>query len=111
VGFLVDRAIEHIVARDVCAGRHRKPSPRSAGGWFTTAYFHSSEGLGHGLAEAGFRVEAAFRVRPGAFRPELDAWLTEQDRRRTLLRAVRRVEPRPSVLGASAHLLAAGRTD
>jgi len=109
-GFLVDPRFEDIVQRDVRDGQHRNPEPEARPEWFTTAYFHRPEELRHELEDAGFGVEAVLAVEgPAAFRPELDVWLTEHDRRHAMLRAVRRVEAEPSLLGASAHLLAAGR--
>jgi ubiquinone/menaquinone biosynthesis C-methylase UbiE len=109
-GFLADPRFEDVVQGDVRDGRHRNPAPEARPEWFTTAYFHHPEELGRELEDGGFSVEAVLAVEgPAAFRPELDAWLTEPDRRRALLRAVRRVEAEPSLLGASAHLLAVGR--
>jgi hypothetical protein len=43
---------------------------------------------------------------PGSFRPELDGWFDDAERRDVLLRAIRRLEAEPTVLGATAHLLA-----
>ena len=37
---------------------------------------------------------------------EIDAWLDDPDRRAILLRAIRRVEAEPTMLGSSPHLLA-----
>jgi ubiquinone/menaquinone biosynthesis C-methylase UbiE len=109
-GLLLDVRFEQIVQRDVRDGQHRNPEPDARPEWFTTAYFHRPEELRHELEDAGFVVEAVLAVEgPAAFRPELDAWLTDRDRRETMLRAIRRVEAEPSLLGASAHLLAAAR--
>jgi ubiquinone/menaquinone biosynthesis C-methylase UbiE len=109
-GLLVEPRFEQIVERDVRDGQHRNPEPDARPEWFTTAYFHRPEELRHELEQAGFGIEAVLAVEgPAAFRPELDAWLTDRERRAALLRAVRRVEADPSLLGASAHLLAVGR--
>jgi ubiquinone/menaquinone biosynthesis C-methylase UbiE len=109
-GLLVDPRFEQIVDRDMRDGQHRNPEPDARPEWFTTAYFHRPEELRHELEEAGFGVEAVLAVEgPAAFRPDLDAWLTDRERREAMLRAIRRVEAEPSLLGASAHLLAVGR--
>jgi len=109
-GFLAEPRFEQIVERDVREGQHRNPEPDTRPEWFTTACFHRPEDLRQELEEAGFGVEAVLAVEgPAAFRPELDAWLTERPRREAMLRAIRRVESEPSLLGASAHLLAIGR--
>jgi ubiquinone/menaquinone biosynthesis C-methylase UbiE len=109
-GLLEDARFEEIVECDVRDGQHRNPEPDDRPEWFTTAYLHRPEELGHELEEAGFGVETVLAVEgPAAFRPDLDAWMTERDRRDAMLRAIRRVEAEPSLLGASAHLLAIGR--
>ncbi len=46
---------------------------------------------------------------PASFLRDEGWWLDDPERRERLLEAVRRVEREPSVLGASAHLLAVGR--
>jgi ubiquinone/menaquinone biosynthesis C-methylase UbiE/uncharacterized protein YndB with AHSA1/START domain len=110
-GFLAEPRFEHIVEHDVRDGQHRNPDPEGRPEWFTTAYFHHPKELHRELHEARFRVETVVAVEgPAAFRPELDDWLEDPERRDTLLRAIRRVESEPTVLGASAHLLAFGRT-
>lgn len=109
-GFLRDPRFEHVVERDVHDGQHRNPDLESRPEWFTTAYFHHPDELRGELEDAGLRVEALVAVEgPGSFRPELDGWLEDAGRREVLLRAIRRVESEPTVLGASSHLLAFGR--
>ena len=51
-------------------------------------------------------ADAQLVVRSGG---DLDEWLDDADRRGVLLRAISRVEAEPSLLGASAHLLAVAR--
>ena len=110
--FLADGEFEQIVERDVRDGQHRNPDPARHPEWFTTAYFHRPDELRRELEDAGFSVEAVLAVEgPAAFRPELDAWLDDRTRRDVLLRAIRRIEAEPSLLGASPHLLAFGRVD
>lgn len=109
-GFLADPRFERVVERDVHDGQHRNPDLEGRPEWFTTAYFHHPDELRGELEDAGLRVEAAVAVEgPGSFRPELDGWLEDDERRDVLLRAIRRVESEPTVLGASSHLLAFGR--
>ena len=109
-GFLADPRFERVVERDVQDGQHRNPDLEGRPEWFTTAYFHHPDELRGELEDAGFRVEAIVAVEgPGAFRPDLDGWLDDVERREILLRAIRRVESEPTVLGASSHLLALGR--
>jgi ubiquinone/menaquinone biosynthesis C-methylase UbiE len=109
-GHLAHLRFEQIVEGDVRDGQHRNPDLQDRPEWFTTAYLHHPDELRDELQEAGFEVEAVAAVEgPGAFRPELDRWLDDLDRRETLLRAISRVETEPTLLGATAHLLAFGR--
>jgi ubiquinone/menaquinone biosynthesis C-methylase UbiE len=106
---LLDARFADIVERDLRDGQHRNPDPVAHPEWFTTAYFHRPEELADELAQVGFEVAAVLAVEgPAAFRPALDAWLTEPARRDVLLGAIRRVEAEPSLLGATSHLLAVG---
>ncbi|WP_327168262.1 class I SAM-dependent methyltransferase [Streptomyces subrutilus] len=82
---------------------------------FTTAYFHTGDGLAAELREAGLRGPRVYGV-------EGPAWsalkATEQHTRESLigsrmfeaaLTAARLAEPYPELLAASSHLLAVGR--
>jgi SAM-dependent methyltransferase len=107
-GFLREPAFEAIVERDVADGQHRNPDRVAE--WFTTAYFHLPDELEREVAGAGFDVSALLAVEglvgATAEAGGLDAWLDDPQRRPLLLRAIRRVEAEPSLLGASPHLLA-----
>jgi SAM-dependent methyltransferase len=108
-GRLLDPGFEPMVERDLQDGRHINPEPVNRPEWFTTAYFHHPDELGPELEDAGFAVRAVLAVEgPAAFRDELEGWLGDAERRELLLRAIRRVEAEPSLLGASSHLLAVG---
>jgi ubiquinone/menaquinone biosynthesis C-methylase UbiE len=107
-GFLEDPGFEEIVERDVRGGQHRNPTGRPE--WFTTAYLHLPEELRDEVIEAGFEVEALVGIEgPAWVLPDLDSWLEDPPRRSRLMDAIRRVEREPSLLGASAHILAIGR--
>jgi SAM-dependent methyltransferase len=107
-GFLLEPGFEAIVERDLADGQHRNPGAHP--GWFTTAYFHRPDELGREVAAAGFDVTALLAVEgavgAAAEARSLDAWLDDSRRREILLRAIRRVEAEPSLLGASPHVLA-----
>jgi SAM-dependent methyltransferase len=107
-GFFLEPGFEALVERDVAEGQHRNPDGREA--WFTTAYFHRPEELGREVTDAGFDLLALLAVEgPAGTRAEagaLNAWLDDDSRRELLLRAIRRVEAEPSLLGASPHVLA-----
>ncbi|MGH2746492.1 MAG: class I SAM-dependent methyltransferase [Actinomycetota bacterium] len=107
-GFLDDEYFEKIVERDVREGQHRNPSRRP--GWFTTAYFHLPDELAAEISGAGFEdVEVLAVEGPGWLVPDLQERLDDPERLDRLLGVIERVEREPSLLGASAHLLAIGR--
>lgn len=102
-GFLLDGRFEAIVRTDLETGRHE--NPERVPGWFTTAYFHHPAEIVSEFGEAGFDLEAVLAVEgPTSGIADLDAWLDDDDRTATLLRAIRRVESEPSLLGSSSHL-------
>jgi ubiquinone/menaquinone biosynthesis C-methylase UbiE len=107
-GYLEDPSFEEIVERDVREGQHRNPTGRPE--WFTTAYLHLPEELRDEVIEAGFEVEALIGIEgPAWLLPDLASWLEDPEWRSRLLEAIRRVETAPSLLGATAHILAVGR--
>lgn len=107
-GFIDDPDFEAVIERDVVDGQHRNPSSRP--GWFTTAYFHLPDELRAELVSAAFGDVQVFAVEgPGWIITDLDSSLDDADRRERLLRTIRRVEQEPSIMGASAHLLAVAR--
>jgi SAM-dependent methyltransferase len=107
-GFLLEPGFEDIVERDLADGQHRNPEERP--GWFTTSYFHRPDELEREVADAGFELRALLAVEgPAGATAEthaLDAWIDDPAKRDVLLRAIRRVEAEPSLLGASPHVMA-----
>jgi SAM-dependent methyltransferase len=107
-GYLDEPGFEAIVERDLRDGQHRNPTGRPE--WFTTAYLHLPGELVREVAEAGLRLHALLAVEgPAWMLPDIRQRLADPPRRERLLRAIRRIETEPSLLGASSHLLAVGR--
>lgn len=105
---LADPLFAAVCADDVATGDHRNPDGRPE--WFTTAHFHHPDELREEVAVAGFQIDGVLAIEgPASFLRDEAWWLDDPERRERLLEAVRRVEREPSVLGASAHLLAVGR--
>jgi len=105
--YLTDPDFERIVEDDLALGQHRNPTRRS--GWFTTAYLHRPDEFAREVTDAGWSdVSVAAVEGPGLF-ADVDYWLEDAERQDALLRAIRRVESEPSLLGASPHLLAIAR--
>jgi ubiquinone/menaquinone biosynthesis C-methylase UbiE len=102
-----DPAFERIVEQDLSDGQHRNTTDNPS--YFTTAYFHLPEELAEEMREAGLRTIGTFAV-------EGPAWLLsnfeerwgDEDHRRRMLNAIRRVETEASLIGASAHILGVG---
>lgn len=107
-GYLEEPTFAAIAAGDRRDGRHRNPTDNPA--YFTTAYFHRPEELAAECGAAGLSHEATLAVEgPGWLLPDLDARLADHRRRTVLLDALQSVEAEPTLLGASAHLLAVAR--
>lgn len=107
-GFLDDPEFVRIVRRDLAEGQHRNLTNKP--GYFTTAFFHHPDELAAEIEEAGLRHEGTFAVEgPGWLLQDFDEQWSDLGKREWLLTAVRWLETEPSLLGASAHLLAVGR--
>jgi ubiquinone/menaquinone biosynthesis C-methylase UbiE len=107
-GYLEDPAFAAVAARDRRDGRHRNPTDDPA--YFTTAYFHRPEELAAECAAAGLAHEATLAVEgPDWLLHDLDARLTDEQRRAVLLAALTALEAEPTLVGVSAHLLAVAR--
>ncbi len=104
--FLTNPEFERIVEDDVAMGQHRNPTRRS--GWFTTAYLHRPEEIGEELVEAGWEPKAVLAIEGAGSSCDSDYWLDDPERQEIALRAIRRVEAEPSLLGSSPHVLAIG---
>lgn len=105
---LRDPGFAAIADRDLENGQHRNPTGRPD--WFTTAFFHRPEEIVPELERAGLGRSSVLAVEgPAWIIPEVDTWLDDVDARRQLMELLRRVEAEPSLLGASAHLLAIAR--
>jgi SAM-dependent methyltransferase len=107
-GLFADPAFSAIAERDLREGQHRNPTGNPT--YWTTAYLHHPDELAAEVAEAGFLADALLAVEgPTRVIPDLDAWWGDAGRRAALLDLVRAVEAEPSLLGASAHVLAVAR--
>ena len=105
---LDDPAFAAIAREDLATGQHRNPTDHPH--WFTTAYFHRPEELALEVADAGLaHVETLPVEGPAWLLGNLAAHAESAERRDRLLAALRALEREPSLLGASAHLLAIGR--
>lgn len=107
-GFFDDPQFAPILERDLENGQHRNPTSNPL--YFTDAYFHRPGELSREFLAAGFRVLEVLAIEgPGWLARDFDRLWNDPQQRERLLAAVRKVEREPSVLGASAHVMAIGR--
>ncbi len=94
--------------RDLADGRHVNDTDRLD--FFTTAYLHKPDELQGEIEASGFGEVRVLGVEgPGWMLPDFDGQWEDATLRQGLLDVARALEAEPSVLGASAHLLALGR--
>lgn len=104
-GVIHDPRFETMVEGDLRDGIHRNPDIAGHPEWFTLAYFHTPDSLRDEIAEAGFDAVRVLAVEGIAATVDVDDALDDPARRATMLRAIRRVETDPSILGVSPHLM------
>jgi SAM-dependent methyltransferase len=103
--WLDDPQFRRIVGQDLSDGQHRNPDPVSRPEWFTTAYFHTPDGLASEVEQVGFTGTALYGVE-GPGWPLREEW-ADPRRREQILFAARAVETQPAMLGFSMHVIAA----
>ena len=107
-GFFDDPAFAAIVERDLEDGQHRNPTGNPL--YFTDAYFHRPGEMSRELLAAGFQVVEIVAIEgPAWLAKDFDRLWNDPDQRERLLAVVRKVEKEPSILGATAHIMAIGR--
>ncbi|MBO0776269.1 MAG: class I SAM-dependent methyltransferase [Actinobacteria bacterium] len=104
-GWLDDPGFRAIVERDLADGQHRNPDPVGRPEFFTTAYFHTPDGLAGEIGQAGFTGPVIYGVE-GPGWPLRREW-ADPARREHILFAARTGETQPSLIGFSSHLIAA----
>jgi len=104
-GWLDDPDFRPIVDQDLADGQHRNPDPVGRPEFFTTAYFHTPDGLAGEIEQAGFTGPAIYGVE-GPGWPLRREW-ADPRRREEILFAARSVEAESSIVSFSPHLIAA----
>ena len=107
-GMFDDPAFGPILARDLEEGQHRNPTTNPA--YFTDAYFHRPGELSRELLAAGFHVVEVVAIEgPCWLARDFERLWSDPQQREHLLDVVRKIEREPSIIGASAHVMAVGR--
>jgi ubiquinone/menaquinone biosynthesis C-methylase UbiE len=105
---VLDPAFLRIRDQDLIDGQHRNPTDTL--NYFTTAYFHRPEDLRRELEQAGFSDADVVGVEGVAWMfADFESRWADEALRRDILNLARVLEAEPSIIGASAHLLAIGR--
>lgn len=105
---LPDRRFAAIVQNDLRDGRHLNPTGELK--YFTESYFHRPEELAEEMTAAGLQHERTLAIEGlGWLLQNFEEWWQDQTRRAQLLGLLRQLESEPSLLGASAHLMAIAR--
>jgi ubiquinone/menaquinone biosynthesis C-methylase UbiE len=103
-----DPAFVALRDRDLRDGRHFNESGHPE--YFTTAYFHHPAQLAEEVQHAGFQDVRVFGVEgPGWIIGDFDERWADPVLRDDVVAVARAVESEPSIVGASAHLLAVAR--
>lgn len=104
-GFLKDPQFAEIVTQDLKDGQHRNPARHPE--YFTDTFFHHPDELRQEVAQAGFVVRDIYGVEgPCWLLQDFEAWWNNPEHQELLLQIARTLETEPSLLGASAHLMA-----
>ena len=106
LGVIHDPRFETIVKGDIRDGVHHNPDIAGHPEWFTLAYFHTPPALKEEVQAAGFPDVQIVAIEGIGAAAEIDDALDDPSRRDTVMRAIRRVESEPSLLGVSPHLMA-----
>jgi len=104
----LDPQFVRIRDQDLMDGQHRNPT--NTLDYFTTSYFHRPEDLRAELAEFGFSEIEVMGVEGVAWMfADFESRWADEALRHDILNIARALEAEPSIVGASAHLLAIGR--
>ncbi|MBS1871681.1 MAG: methyltransferase domain-containing protein [Acidobacteria bacterium] len=102
---LDDPVFQAILTDDLEHGVHTNPTDNPE--YFTTAYFHLPEELEVEITGAGFQHVELFAVEgPVWTASDFDQRWADPEKRLFLLETLERVEREPSLMGATAHLMA-----
>jgi ubiquinone/menaquinone biosynthesis C-methylase UbiE len=105
LNFLDDPAFVPIVEQDLIDGQHRNPTDNPA--YFTSTFFHHPDDIVSEVDKSGLTLEKILAVESiGGLLADFDEIWKDSERRERLLRFIRKVEDEPSLMGASAHIIA-----
>jgi ubiquinone/menaquinone biosynthesis C-methylase UbiE len=105
LGFLDDPSFVSIVHQDLLDGQHRNPTDNPA--YFTSTFFHHPDDIHSEVEESGLGLEKILAVESiGGLLPDIEGVWKDSEKRKRLMRFIQKIEEEPSLLGASAHIIA-----
>lgn len=108
-GFFDQPDFAAILDRGLADGQHRNPTDNLL--YFTDAVFHRPDELASEIRESGLELVDVLPIEgPGWLARDFDRLWNDSGQRERLLAVLRKIEHEPSLIGASSHLLAIGRT-
>jgi ubiquinone/menaquinone biosynthesis C-methylase UbiE len=107
-GFFADDRFREIVKGDLSSGQHRNPT--DSADYFTTAYFHRPDELRAEIRDTNFHdIKVVGIEGPAWGAAAFRSALADVAQRATLIAMLSEIEDEPSIVGASAHLIAVAR--
>lgn len=107
-GFFADPTFLEILHRDIEEGQHRNRTNNPL--YFTDAFLHRPEDLRYEFTEAGFQVVEIVGIEgPGWLSAQFDELWNNPRQRDRLVSIAKKMEHEPSIIGASAHIMAIGQ--
>ena len=107
-GFIMDPDFVRIVEQDLKNGQHR--NPKNKPNYFTTSYFHHPKELENELKASKFKVKSIMAIEGLVLaKNEFNKIWGNENARNNLLSFIEKIESDPSILGASAHIMAIGQ--
>ncbi len=105
---LKDPVFADMVQHDLATGKHLNPTENIA--YFTEAYFHVPGEIAAEMTAVGLQHEGTLAIEgPGWLVHDFDTCWSDAARREQMLQLARQMENEPTLLGASAHLMAIAR--
>lgn len=107
-GFFADGQFREIVRNDLLSGQHRNPTDSPQ--YFTTAYFHRPDEFRAEIYDAHFQDVKVLGIEGPAWGgAAFRSALADLSQREALFKILSEIEEEPSIVGASAHLIAIAR--
>jgi len=100
-----DEKFVEILEENLASGMH---NPQDTG-YFTTAFFHTTELLKSEIKQADFSFIDLVPIEGFAQVLDADNWLSDEEKKETLLKYIRKTERIPELLGISGHHMIIGK--